>query len=460
MLALLSVTTLHDPSQGGRSPPRLLPWLGLILLAPRPSAIIPGMADLVLDDVRIFDGTAAELRHGSVHIRAGRVVAIADVGEGGPGDRVDGRGRVAVPGLIDAHFHAYGIGLDMLAMEGTPMGYTAHKAGQRLARALRRGFTTVRDVAGGDIGLRRALDEGLVAGPRYLFTGPALSQTGGHGDPRPGDLHVDLTCCPVTSEVVDGPDALRVAVRDRFRTGAHAIKIMTSGGVISLTDPLRIPQYSAEEVQAVTSEAARRGSYVAAHAYSPEAIIHSVRNGVRSIEHGNLLDEPTARAMAEHGAVLVPTLATYAAMDRHGRDLGMTEVQRAKNQEVLARGRTAIELAADAGVVVGFGTDLMGELEVHQLDGLRLQVEAQGVLATLRAATSGNAHLLGAGALPEGDVGRLDEGALGDVLLYARDPFEDPSVLWDPAPDARVVVQGGRVVPALQPGDVPALGAG
>ena len=155
-------------------------------------------------------------------------------------------------------------------------------------------------------------------------------------------------------------DPLLRAVRERFRTGAHAIKIMTSGGVVSLTDPIRIPQYSADEIRAVTAEAARRGSYVVAHAYSPEAIRHSIDNGVRSIEHGNLLDAATTAAMAEAGAFLVPTLATYDAMERRGADVGMAPVSRQKNREVLEAGQTAVELARAAGVRIGFGTDLMG----------------------------------------------------------------------------------------------------
>ncbi|HUG86080.1 MAG TPA: amidohydrolase family protein, partial [Euzebya sp.] len=382
---------------------------------------------LTVDNARIFDGTSPDLRHGALQVRDGVIEAITDVGVHGHREVLDARDRVVVPGLIDAHFHAYGIGLDMLVMEATPLSYTAHKAAQRLGRALRRGFTTVRDVAGGDIGLRRALDEGLVVGPRYLFTGPALSQTGGHGDPRRGDLALDITCCGHTSIVVDGVDDLRVAVRERFRTGAHAIKVMTSGGVISLTDPLRVPQYSAEEVRAVTEEATRRGSYVAAHAYSPEAIVHSVTNGVRSIEHGNLLDAATAAVMARHDSILVPTLATYHAMDLVGSDLGMTPVQVAKNEMVLDAGRQAIHLAQDAGVLIGFGTDLMGDLEVFQLDGLRLQVDAHGVLATLRAATSGNAVLLG-----DPDIGRIGVGAAADLVMLARDPFQVPAALSDP----------------------------
>ena len=221
-------------------------------------------------------------------------------------DVIDADGRLVVAGLIDAHFHAYGVGLDVLEIEAAPSSYVAAAAAQRLERALRRGFTTVRDVAGGDLGLVRALDEGLIDGPRYLFAGRALTQTGGHGDPRPGGL--DL-CCGGRghlSEIVDGVDDLRRAVRERFRTGSHLIKVFASGGVVSPTDPLRLSQYSAEELRAVCDEAARRNSYVAAHAYSPEAITHAVTSGVRSIEHGNLLDDATAALMAEHGAYLVP----------------------------------------------------------------------------------------------------------------------------------------------------------
>ncbi|MEE8600468.1 metal-dependent hydrolase family protein [Euzebya tangerina] len=415
------------------------------------------MTATLFADVRIFDGHDPALTSGSVLVEEGRVTRILGAGESIDHPdltRVEGRERVLIPGLIDCHFHAYGIGLDMLVMEATPMSYTAHKAGERLGRALRRGFTTVRDVAGGDIGLARALAEGLVSGPRYLFTGPALSQTGGHGDPRPGDLAVDVTCCPHTSQVVDGADNLRRAVRELFRTGSHAIKVMTSGGVISLTDPLLLPQYSAEELAAVADEATRRGSYVAAHAYSPAAISHSVRNGVRSIEHGNLLDRPTADEMSARDAVLVPTLATYAAMEAHGADLGMTPVQIDKNAMVLTAGQDAIRIAQDVGVAVGFGTDLMGSLEVHQLEGLRLQVEAHGVLETLRSATSRAAALIG-----DADLGRIGRDAHADLILLDRDPFVDPSALWDPTPSTRTVFQAGRRVPPLEPGDAVPLPA-
>jgi imidazolonepropionase-like amidohydrolase len=327
----------------------------------------------------------------------------------------------------------------MFAIETRPLSYIALAASRRLAAALARGFTTVRDPSGGDAGLARAIVEGLLPSPRYLWTGAALSQTGGHGDVRGPDIDF-CGCGAHTVDVVDGVDALRRAVRDRFRRGAHAIKVMASGGVVSLTDPIRIPQYSAEELRAVSEEATRRGSYVAAHAYSPEAIRHAVDNGVRSIEHGNLLDARTADVMAAAGAFLVPTLGTYEAMERRGAELGMADVSRAKNREVLEAGRTAVQLARAAGVRVGFGTDLMGVLEEEQLTGLRVQVEVDGPLLALQSATSVNADLLG-----RPDLGRVQAGATADLLIVDGNPLEDPAVLWG-SPAGRTVVQAGTLL--------------
>lgn len=396
---------------------------------------------LRIDNALIFDGLSPELGEGSIHVVDGRVVEVGGGTTTAAEHVIDARGRTVIPGLIDAHFHAYGTSLDLLDIETNHTSYVAIEGARRLTAALHRGFTTVRDVAGGDPGLAKAVAAGVFASPRYLFTGPALSQTGGHGDPRPRES--DLCCrgrhlC----EVVDGIDDLRRAVRERFRRGAHAIKVMTSGGVVSPTDPIRVPQYSAEEVRAVVEEATRRGSYVAAHAYSPEAIVHSVDNGVRTIEHGNLLDEASAQAMARHRAFLVPTLATYEALDRRGAELGLAPVSQEKNREVLDAGRNAIELARAAGVRIGFGTDLMGALEDEQLEGLRLQVEVDGPLETLRSATSVNADIIG-----RPDLGRVAAGAVADLVLLDGDPLDDPSVLWS-REALRTVIRGGTPLSA------------
>jgi imidazolonepropionase-like amidohydrolase len=395
----------------------------------------PAEGSLVIRNALVFDGMSEELVPGDIRIDAGRIVEIGAVASQDC-PSLDAAGSVVTPGLIDGHFHAYGISLNMLEMEGSRTSYVALQGATRLTRALKRGFTTVRDAAGGDIGLARALDEGLVSGPSYLFAGPALSQTGGHGDGRQAHLDVSAGSCH-SVEVVDGVDRLRVAVRERLRTGASLIKIMASGGVVSPSDPIRVPQYSAEEIRAVTDEATRRGSYVAAHAYSPEAIRHAVTNGVRSIEHGNLLDDSTARLMAEHGAVLVPTLVTYQAMAERGKVLGMTPIGLEKNAQVLEAGKAAIECATGANVLVGFGTDLMGSLESEQLRGLEVQHSVQGTLELLRSVTGRNAAILG-----DDRFGRIALGAAGDVLILGGNPFSNPEVLWQSAPGRRVVKAG------------------
>ncbi|MFF2847420.1 amidohydrolase family protein [Streptomyces sp. NPDC058001] len=392
-------------------------------------------ADLVITDALLHEDEPVEA---DVVVHGGRIVAVGPgAGKGHSAARtLAAGGATLLPGLIDAHFHAYATSLDAWQLENAPLSYVALAGARRLSRALHRGFTTVRDVAGGDAGLDRAIAAGLIESPRYLWTGPAMSQTGGHGDPRAADTDICFHSGHM-NQVVDGVDNLRVAARDRFRRGAHALKIMTSGGVVSPTDPIRVPQYSAEEIQAVTGEARRRGSYVAAHAYSPEAIRHSIANGVRSIEHGNLLDEDTATAMAAAHAFLVPTLAAYDAMARRWQEVALSPVQRAKNAEVLDSGLRAVQRAQQAGVRVGFGTDLMADLEDDQLRGLKLQAEAIGWQATLRSATRVNAELI-----DRPDLGRVEVGATADLLLLDGPLTDDETLLWDER-RSRTVVQGG-----------------
>jgi len=251
-----------------------------------------------------------------------------------------------------------------------------------LMQSLRRGFTSVRDVGGADHGLWRAIEEGYVEGPRLFYCGRAFSQTGGHGDVRVPGAESDWRPCGCSprgtlATVVDGVDNLRVAAREALRHGAHHLKIFLSGGISSPSDPIWMPQFSRDEISVVVEEAARRRVYVAAHAYGPEAIQSGVACGVRSFEHANLIDIDTARMVAKAGAFVVPTLATYESLDKHGSRAGAPRHLLDKLREVKSKGLEAIEICRTAGVKLGFGTDLLGELHAYQMDEFRLRSEVE-----------------------------------------------------------------------------------
>lgn len=409
--------------------------------APLANEVPAGERPIEIAHARVFDGTELADREQTLLVAGGRIVG-EDDWDRAPGSadplRIDARGGVVAPGLIDAHFHAYGISLSLFYNDVQLPSYLAFAAQHRLGSALRRGFTTVRDVCGGDRGIARAISEGLLHSPRYVYSGPALSQTGGHGDPASPDETLCFHSGPGL-EIVDGVDEVRRAVRSRLRSGAAVIKVMASGGVTSPSDPIAVPQFSAAELEVAVEEAARRGVRVAAHAYSSEAVRHALDAGVRSIEHGNLIDSATAAEIRRCEAFLVPTLITYDAMRRRGREHGLSTAGLQKNLEVLEAGRRAIEHCVAQGASVGFGTDLMGALEDEQLEGLRLQAEVIGAEATLRAATRVNAELL-----QRPDLGRIEAGARADLLVFAGDPIEHPELLWDPR--SRAVMQAGRLI--------------
>lgn len=393
---------------------------------------------LTIINALIYDGIRDEPFHGDIRIESGLICEVGDL-KNKSSQSLDARGAVVTPGFIDCHFHAYGIGLDTLKIESSPLSYLALEGSRRLTSALRRGFTTVRDPAGGDIGLALAIKHNLFNSPRYLYTGAALSQTGGHGDARLAESDLCFSHSHLC-EVVDGVENLRVAVRERIRKGAHAIKIMTSGGVVSPTDPIMIPQYSAEEVRVVCEEATRRGTYVAAHAYSPESIHHSIDNGVRTIEHGNLLDQSAAKKIAQNNAYLVPTLVAYHAMAARGAELGMSDVSISKNEEVLFGAFNSIQIAKENKVNIGFGSDLMGPLESEQLRGIELQLEVQTVAEMLKSITATNADII-----MRKDLGRIAPGNIADLLILDGNPWDDASSLWR-VTEHRKVIMAGKVL--------------
>jgi imidazolonepropionase-like amidohydrolase len=276
-------------------------------------------------------------------------------------------------------------------------------------------------------------------------SGRVLSQTGGHGDTHPPTHDPHLCAGEVAStlfaHIADGPDAVRRAVREELKGGAHQIKVMAGGGVATPSDPIDMVQYTTEEIRAAVQEAASRRTYAFAHAYVPDAIIQAAEAGVRSIEHGNLLDERSAAVMAEHGTFLVPTLVVYEQIAELGRQWGFPADRLAKLDLVQAAGKRAIRLALDAGVRVGFGTDLLGETHPAQSRELLLRAEVQSPLEVLRSVTLVNADLLGR----TGELGVIAPGGTADLLLVDGNPLEDLTVLTRPE-GPQTVIRNGVVV--------------
>jgi imidazolonepropionase-like amidohydrolase len=403
------------------------------------------VSDLLLRRARVLDVVSGTYREDhDVLVRAGRISA---VGQGLAADdvpAVDLNGRTLLPGLIDCHVHVLAFTADLASLHTASPMYVAAQAAVIMRQMLARGFTAVRDNAGADHGLAQAQADGLLPGPRLFFCGRALSQTGGHGDSRRRGQHaIDAhPGCPVMTRVVDGVDAIRQAAREELRNGAHHIKIMVSGGVASPTDEVDATQYSLDEIRAVVEEAQAAGKYVSAHAYPGAAISRAVRCGVRSIEHGNLLDEESLGLMVEHGTFLTPTLTTYWALKSEGPQWGLPPESHAKVDAVLDAGLDALRLAHEAGVKLCYGTDCLGGMQRHQLREFTIRAQVQPAIEVIRAATVNAAELLG----QTGKLGVISEGAHADLVVVDGDPLADISALVPADGLQPAVIQAGQVV--------------
>ena len=360
------------------------------------------MSATVFANCAIVDGTRNERREDHhVLVEDGLIREVSDRPiRSGAAETVDLKGGTLMPGLIDAHVHVVAVDQVLSRLAELPASLVTLRAARVLEGMLQRGFTTVRDAGGADGGLAQAVDDGLVEGPRIFPSGMALSQTGGHGDLRPRTRSVAVVSCACCeagagiARIADGVSECRRAARDELRKGATQIKIMASGGVASPYDPVWNLQFSEEEVRAIVEEAHAWHTYVMAHAYSPEAIRRSIDFGVRSIEHANLIDRATAEHVAGAGAFVVPTLVTYDAMHRFGRELGLPEVSLAKLGDVREAGLRSLEILQAAGVKIGFGTDLLGAMHRHQAHEFMIRAEAMTPFAIIRSATTVNAELL------------------------------------------------------------------
>ena len=381
-----------------------------------------------------------------VLIEGERVIQISEEPISAPHNAtiVNAHGRVLLPGLIDAHVHVMGVTLDLSGLARMPPYLVAAKAKVVLEGMLGRGFTTVRDAGGAERGLREAVERGYFVGPRLFVSDLALAEPRGQGDFRaPGESHLGCPVCRGArsiTRIVDGPDAMRQAVREQFENGVDQIKLMASGGIASNV-PIDRTQFSLDEIRIAVEEAERRGSYVMAHVYESAAIRRCIDQGVRSLEHAGLIDEDTAKLAAEKNVFIVPTLSVFEALSVGGRSLGYSSEKVDRIDSLLRQSLDGLERARAAGVRIGHGSDLEGQFHDNQSREFLLKAKVLSPLETIRAATTTNAALLGMSE----ELGVIRVGALADLLVVDGDPLTDIRCLSEPDRFIRVIIKDGSI---------------
>ncbi len=406
------------------------------------------MTTLILRNGAIIDGTGHDpIPDGSVVVEGERIKEVLPGLPGRiPADAtvIDCRRQTLLPGLIDAHVHVGAVEANI--MDQQRRNYTSMlviRALKVLKESLDQGFTTIREAGGADPGFREAVRLGYISGPRVFVAGYPLSQTGGHGDSRlPTEIRPPLTdLAGIATRVCDGVDEVRRAAREQLRSGVDQLKIMAGGGAMSPSDEIDTTQYSIDELKAAVQEAQAVGTYVMAHVYSSRSILNCTAAGVRTLEHGNLLDEEAARAIKDTGAFLVPTLVTYEITPRVGKDLGIPDNNIRKMIEARDHGLEALAIAHRVGVKIASGSDLLGPMQVHK--GMELEIKSRvlGPMGAIVATTKTNAELL----RKEKDLGTIEAGKLADLILVDGDPLRDITVFQKYHEGITVIIQGGRV---------------
>ena len=409
------------------------------------------MTPILFRNARIFDGESADCAEAmSVLAEGGRIREVSAKAIKPPdGTRViDAGGRTLMPGMIDAHMHAYASDVNMFRVEALGPAYRTAHAARMLGHLLDCGFTTVRDIGGGDYSLAKAIEDGLVRSPRFHYAGKVMSMTGGHGDMRQvfeqPQYHAMCSCGVFNSfcKIADGVDEVIRATREELRQGAHCIKIMGSGGVASPTDPIWMNQYRDDEIRAIVRECTERRTYASAHCHPASSVRRCVEFGVRSIEHGTLIDDETARYVASTDAYIVPTMVIIFALVELGPKLGFPPESQEKAQYAYKEALSGLDRMRKAGVKVGFGTDLLGTTYVQQCREFTIRSEVFTPLELLRQATSVNAELM----LMKGEIGCVAPGARADLLLVDGDPLKDIGLLAADGRKLATIVRGGEVV--------------
>jgi imidazolonepropionase-like amidohydrolase len=404
----------------------------------------------LLTNALLIDCTGGEPRERASIVVEGERIREVRIGSSGPTGAhdtvVDCAGMTLLPGLTDAHVHIGAVDVNILDQHREyPSNLVALMMARILEDTLERGFTTVRDAGGTDWSFKAAVERGIVEGPRLLVSDRPLSQTGGHGDwRRMSEKQAPEIFCPTAgmrSVVCDGVDEVRRAAREQLRLGADQIKVMASGGAMSPADELSATQYALDELRAAVEVAEGAHTYVMAHAYNDGSVRNCLEAGVRSIEHGNLIDEETARLIAEAGAYLVPTLATYEALSEEGRSYGVPENVIRKIDEAREVGIRALRYAYEAGVRIASGSDLLGPLQSRKARELEIKTEVMSPMESLLSATKTNAELFGM----ENEIGTVQESKLADLLVVAGNPLENIAILQKPD-NLRLIMKGGRMI--------------
>ena len=400
---------------------------------------------LLLRNLSLLDPVAGEVRDGvEILVEGDRFREVSDRPiRADAADVVDCAGGVVLPGLIDCHVHSMHSEVYMRRMEDVPLTLATARAAVRLRSMLDRGFTTVRDTGGTDWGVKSAVEQGLIVGPRLFIAGRSIGPTGGHSDGRARtNTGYDCPCCNGQAYlrlVADGADEVRKVVREQMRQGCDHVKIMVSGGVASPYDPLDSLQFTIEEIEVAVEEAEAFGRYVLAHAYAAEAIERAVVSGVRTIEHGNLIDAPRAAMMAERGAYLVANLVAYVAMKERAASYGMPPEMLEKNDMVLEGGYRSLEICRDAGVKVAYGSDLLGALLEDQSREFSIRAEVQPPIEVIRAATTIAAEVL----RRPGKLGVVAPDAWADLIVVEGNPLEDVRLLEGQGRHLSLIMKGG-----------------
>jgi imidazolonepropionase-like amidohydrolase len=384
---------------------------------------------IMFENAAVFDGETPKLRERMSVVVEGNVIKTVTqdkLPRPANATVIDCGGKTLMPGMIDNHVHIYCESVNFVP-PGPPLSYRAMYAHKFLTHLLSCGFTTVRDVAGGDHGVAMALRDGLLEGPRFYYGGLSLSQTGGHGDFRTS-LQGDYFTCGVEHNtfavIADGVDACIKAAREELRKGAKHIKIFGSGGVMSTTDPLERCQYSDAEIRAIIDESTRHGAYVCAHCHPTNAIRRCAELGVRSIEHGTLIDAPTAAFVAEKGVFVVPTMSVMFALTEDGpKDIPPIAYE--KLRRVMEAGVNGLAIMKREGTKMGFGTDLLGHQHVRQGTEFTLRKQVLGAFDILHSATAVNADIL----QMKDRLGVVKPGALADLLVVDGDPLANIELL-------------------------------